>query len=411
VRLGRAVAVLTVLTVFALLAPSAVPPPAPGVAEASIVPTGFEEITVFSGLTNPTVVRFAADGRIFVAEKRGLIKVFDNLLDTTPTTFADLRTNVYDFWDRGLLGLALAPNFPTNPYVYVLYTYDHMLGSPSAPPRWNDACPTPPGPTSDGCVASARLSRLQAAGNVMTGPEQVLVEDWCQQYASHSIGTVEFGPDGSLYASSGDAASFNFVDYGQDGNPLNPCGDPPGGVGATLTPPTAEGGALRSQDLRTTSDPTTLDGTIIRVDPATGAALPNNPNAGSSDPNARRIIAYGLRNPFRFTFRPGTSEIWVGDVGWNDVEEINRITDPLDATVENFGWPCHEGNNRQAGYDAANLNICENLYETPSADTKPFHSYRHSDKVVPNESCPTGSSSLAGMAFEFAPNISSYPSQ
>ena len=55
--------------------------------------------------------------------------------------------------------------------------------------------------------------------------------------------------------------------------------------------------------------------------------MPDNPLAASSDPNARRIVAYGLRNPFRFTFRPGTNEVWVGDVGWNDWEEINRITD------------------------------------------------------------------------------------
>ena len=79
-------------------------------------------------------------------------------------------------------------------------------------------------------MVSGRLSRLQAAGNVMTGTEQVLVEDWCQQYPSHSTGTVDFGPDGALYASGGDGASFNFVDYGQDGSPVNPCGDPPGGA-------------------------------------------------------------------------------------------------------------------------------------------------------------------------------------
>ena len=113
----------------------------------------------------------------------------------------------------------------------------------------------------------------------MTGSEQVLIEDWCQQYPSHSVGSVEFGRDGALYASAGDGASFNFVDYGQDGSPVNPCGDPPGGAGATLTPPTAEGGALRSQDLRTSGDPVSLDGTVIRVDPATGAALPDNPSA------------------------------------------------------------------------------------------------------------------------------------
>src|SRR4029453_15160360 len=126
-----------------------------------------------------------------------------------------------------------------------------------------DPCPTPPGATGDGCVVSGRLSRLQASGNTMTGTEQVLIEDWCQQYPSHSIGTVEFGADGRLYASGGDGASFEYVDYGQTGSPLNPCGDPPGGVGATLTAPTAEGGALRSQDLRTSGDSVSPHGSVI----------------------------------------------------------------------------------------------------------------------------------------------------
>jgi glucose/arabinose dehydrogenase len=238
---------------------------------ASTLPPGFQESVVFSGLTQPTAVRFAPDGRVFVAEKSGLIKVFDDLSDTTPTVFADLNATVYNFWDRGLLGLALAPNFPTDPYVYVLYTYDY---NPRSGRRWgtpgvySDPCPTPPGATADGCVVIARLSRLQVQGSVMTGNEQVLIEGWCQQYPSHSIGGIAFGADGALYVSGGDGASFNFTDYGQDGNPLNPCGDPPTGVGGTQTPPTAEGGALRSQDLQTTgaSDPVTLDGTILRVD-------------------------------------------------------------------------------------------------------------------------------------------------
>jgi PKD repeat protein len=313
--------------------------------------------------------------------------------------------------------MTLAPNFPNDPYVYVLYTYDHELGSSTPAPRWgtsssySDPCPTPPGATADGCVVSGRLSRLQAgAGNVMTGGEQVLVEDWCQQYPSHSTGAVEFGADGKLYASGGDGASFNFVDYGQDGSPLNPCGDPPGPVGATLTPPTAEGGALRSQDLRTSGDPVSLDGTIIRVDPATGAAPADNPLAGNADPNAKRIIAYGQRNPFRFTFRPGTNELWAGDVGWNTWEEINRIPNPADGVVENFGWPCYEGQNRQSGYDGANLSICENLYAAGAgAVTAPYFAYHHSNQVVPNEGCPTGSSSVAGLEFQFAASSSNYP--
>ena len=387
------------------------------VAHGATLPPGFQESVAFSGLTQPTVVRFAADGRVFVAEKRGVVKVFDSLADRTPDVFADLNVNVYNFWDRGLLGMALAPNFPTDPYVYVLYTYDHELGSTAPAPRWgtpgvySDPCPSPPGATSDGCVVSARLSRLQAAGNVMTGPEQVLVEDWCQQYPSHSIGTVEFGRDGALYASGGDGASFTFVDYGQDGNPLNPCGDPPTGPGTALSPPTAEGGALRSQDLRTIGDPVSLDGSIIRVDPTTGAGLPDNPLAASTDANARRIIAYGLRNPFRFTARPGTDELWVGDVGWNDWEEINVVADPTNSVVENFGWPCYEGNGRQTGYDAANLNICENLYATPDAETAPYFAYHHSSRVVANETCPTGSSSVAGLGFEFAAGQHSYPAE
>ena len=140
----------------------------------------------------------------------------------------------------------------------------------------------------------------------------MLIEDWCQQYPSHSVGDVGFGADGALYVSGGDGASFNFMDYGQDGSPVNPCGDPPAGVGGAMTPPDAEGGALRSQDVRTSDDPTGLDGAIIRVDQETGEALPGNPFAASDDPDARRIVAYGLRNPFRFAIRPGTSETWVG---------------------------------------------------------------------------------------------------
>jgi glucose/arabinose dehydrogenase/PKD repeat protein len=374
------------------------------------LPPGFQESVVFSGLSNPTALRFSPDGRIFVAEKNGRIKVFDGLGDTTPTLFADLSTNVYNFWDRGLLGLALAPDFPADPWVYVLYTYDHELGSSAPAPRWgtpgvlSDPCPTPPGPTADGCVVSGRLSRLQASGNVMVGSEQVLIEDWCQQYPSHSTGSLAFGADGALYVSGGDGASFNFADWGQDGSPVNPCGDPdpPDDVGSPQSPPTAQGGALRSQDLQTSGDAVSLDGAILRVNPATGAGLPDNPLAMSPDANARRIIAYGLRNPFRINVRPGTNEVWVGDVGWTTWEEVNRIVDPLGADiddVENFGWPCYEGQGRQPGYDGANLNICETLYGQAGAVIGPHYTYNHNSQVVAGESCPTGSSSVAGISF------------
>ena len=101
---------------------------APAAADAGTVPPGFQDSVVLNGFTNPTAVRFAADGRVFVAEKSGIIKVFDDLNDPTPTTFANLNTNVHNFWDRGLLGMALVPNFPADPWVYVLYTYDAAIG-------------------------------------------------------------------------------------------------------------------------------------------------------------------------------------------------------------------------------------------------------------------------------------------
>jgi glucose/arabinose dehydrogenase len=375
-------------------------------ARAAVAPSGFSEQVAFSGLTNPTNVAFAADGRVFVAEKSGLIKVFDSLEDTTPAVFADLRTKVYNYWDRGLLGLALHPDFPTDPRVYVLYTYDGLIGA--AAPKWgtvgttDDPCPSPPGPTSDGCQASARLSVLTPNGSTVA--EQVLVEDWCQVFPSHSIGSIEFGPDGMLYAGGGDGASFNYADYGQDAFPAsditpdNPCGDPPSPTGTALAPPSAQGGALRAQDIRTSGDPATLDGSIIRINPDTGLAASGNPMLSSPDLNTRRIVAHGLRNPMRFDFRPGTSEIWVGDVGWGAWEEINRITNPT--AVTNFGWPCYEGAARQSGYDANDLSICENLYAAgPSAVAAPYFAYHHSERVVAGESCGTGSSSLTGMSF------------
>ena len=365
-------------------------------AGAVTLPAGFQESTAFSGLDQPMAVEFAGDGRVFVAEKSGRVKVFDNLSDTTPTLFADLRTKVHDYWDRGLEGMTLHPNFPAQPYVYVHYVHDAAIGGTA--PRWGDTCPDPPGGTGDGCVVSGRVSRLTANGNVMTGSEQVLVEDWCMQYPSHAGGGMDFGADGYLYVTGGDGAAWHFNDYGQDGNPVNPCGDPPGGPGTALTPPTAEGGRLRAQDMRTTSDPAGLNGSLIRIDPNTGLGVSGNPFFSSSDLKARRIIAYGFRNPFRMTIRPGTSEAWVGDVGNARWEEVDRHTNP-NGPAGNYGWPCYEGANRFGSFDSLNLNICENLYAQSGAVTAPYWAYDHNTAIVSGENCPNSGNALAGLAF------------
>jgi len=373
----------------------------PGSASAGL-PSGFTQTTVFSGLTAPTNVRFASDGRVFVAQKNGMIKEFDSLSDSTPTTVIDFGTEVDDYWDRGLLGIALDPNFPTSPYVYALEAYDAAIGGTA--PRWNDACPTPPGPTTDGCVISGRLLRLTLSGNSVTNTKVLIKDQWCQQYPSHSVGDLNFGPDGALYVTAGDGASFTFADYGQGGGssgsptPKNPCGDPPAGVGGSETPPTAEGGALRSQSIRRPSgQPVLLNGALLRIDPATGDAMPDNPNAANPDPNARRIVAYGFRNPFRFTLRPLTNEVWIGDVGWDTWEEINRQPSPTSSAL-NFGWPCYEGNAAQPGYQSAGLSLCSSLYSAGTA-TPPYFAYNHSAHIATGDSCPTGGSSITGLAF------------
>jgi PKD repeat protein len=370
-------------------------------AGASAVPSGFQEDTVISGLTEPTNVAFAPDGRVFVSEKSGLIKEFDSLSDTTPTRVVDLRTEVENFGDRGLLGMVLDPQFPTRPYLYALYTRDALPGGNA--PQWgqagqdSDPCPDPPGGDTDGCVVTGRLVRLTLSGNTVSS-QTPLITDWCQQYPSHSIGDLAFGPDGALYASGGEGASYGFADWGQAGTPKNPCGDPPSGAGTALSPPTAEGGSLRSQDARTTSDPTGLDGALIRIDPDTGQAMPGNPFGSSTDPNQKRIVAYGFRNPFRFALRPGTDDVWIGDVGSGAWEEIDRLANPTGSTAPDFGWPCYEGPDRQPTFDAADFSICENLYSDGSA-AGPYFSYWHDNEVTNGDGCPVGGSAISGLTF------------
>jgi glucose/arabinose dehydrogenase len=244
----------------------------------------------------------------------------------------------------------------------------------------------------------ARLTVTPSDPRAATTTKKDLVHDWCQQYPSHTVGDLVFGRDGALYASAGDGASFTFTDWGQRGRPANPCGDPPGGVGGTMTAPSAEGGSLRAQDMRTPGDPVGLDGTVIRVDPDTGAALASNPGVGS--PNARRIVAYGFRNPFRMTLRPGTDDIWVGDVGAGRWEELDRLKGGATSTVRNHGWPCYEGAARQAAFGAAGLTLCEALYASKGAHSGPFFAYRHGRPIDAADTCRSAAgSSGSGVAF------------
>ena len=410
-RLPAGIAGLLALLALGLCAPKA---------DAVSLPAGFQETVALSGLKEPTAFRFSPDGRVFVAEKRGRILVFDDLQDSAPTEFADIRDRVYDYGDRGLLGLALDPDFPAEPIVYALYAFDHVLGDPpEAFPHWGDppsfegdpSC-TGLAPAVDACPVSGRLVRLvadgdralEAGGAIVEDP--LIAEDWCQQDSSHSIGDIEFGPEGALFASGGEGASFTDADYGQYGYPsVNQCGDPPGTVGQPLETPTAEGGSLRSQDLLTPFDPddpfdpTGLSGTVVRIDPETGAGWPGNPLAGSADPNERRIVAFGLRNPFRFAIDPEAAEVYAGNVGGGPFEEIERFS-VAPGTPHNGGWPCFEADEAYWPFDSLDLDLCEGLYAQPGSTSEPFFFYRRSEGVTPEDECPADSgSAISGTAF------------
>lgn len=378
----------------------------PAAAEPALT-EGFQDTIAIGNLEQPTNFRFAADGRVFVAEKPGKILVFEDIEDTTPEVFADLRTDTYDNGDRGLLGIALDPEFTTGqPYVYALYTYDHLLGDPSAPPKWGspnatgDPCPDLNG--GDACLVSGRLVRLKAIGNHAEESagkpvQQVLAEGWCQQFSSHSIGDLQFGPEGALYASGGDGASFGSTpDYGQLGNTPNPCGDPPDPAGTALSTPDAEGGALRSQNLHN------LSGKILRVDPTTGEGWPGNPLDGiaGEDEYTRRIVAIGFRNPFRFTFDPQSGEVVTGNVGSSEIEEIDHFPVPP-SSLFNSGWPCFEGPGRQFQFKTLGLDVCEDLYAgEPSSTSQPLFYYSHGQSVVPGDECPIEyGSAIGGISF------------
>lgn len=421
---------LWVLAVVALVL-GALPIVGPGVtqpasaADGPTVPGGFSISRILgtdaSPLNHPIAVRFAPDGRVFVAEQTGRIWVFPNVNATSGTLFADLSSQVQEFWDRGLIGLAVDPHLLSGrPYVYVSFTEDQRWGAPGQ--TWGDGCPTPPGPTTDGCTVPNEIVKLTVAANG-TGNTAVaqttILSGWCQQYPSHSIGDLRIGPDGNLWATGGEGSNFDApADTGNFGG--NPCGDP-----------TNEGGGLRAQSPRRTDGPTLLSGAAIRINPDTGAGVPGNPWYGSPDANKARILAYGMRNPFRWTFKPGTSEMWIGNVGQSTWESVFRV--PASTTsgggAENFGWPCYEGRYPQPGYQSepTAAGMCGPLYANTALVTSPWFSYHQFERmtdedggVSPNDTCsstasPGGAtstgSSISGLAFAPTSGPGLFPAQ
>ncbi len=280
--------------------------------------------TVVGGLSFPTSFSFFPDGSFLAGEKSGLVRlVRDGVVQATP--FIDLRPIVNDYWDRGLLNVAVDPDFDTNGYVYFLFTYEDDAVNFSSPKTGRLIRVT-----SDGNTASLATA-VTLVGSIV-GPGCVLDSDDCipSDATSHSTGGIAFGLDGTLFVTLGDGADFNIVSPD----------------------------ALRTQNLDS------LGGKMLRIN-KDGQGLADNPFF-TGDPNANRskVWAYGFRNAYRLTVNPYNGLPYVGDVGWTTWEEISVATPGA-----NMGWPCYEGPAIQGGFEP--FSTCQDLYAEGSV-TQPL---------------------------------------
>jgi glucose/arabinose dehydrogenase len=249
-----------------------------GMAVGLAVPGSFQE-TVVAEMNLPTTMAFAPDGRIFVCQQEGAVRVIkDGAL--LPTPFVTVNGN--EEGERGLLGIAFDPQFATtHPYVYLYYT--------SGSPYHN------------------KVSRFTASSSnpdvADAGSEVVLFDLPGLSATNHNGGAIHFGPDGKLYIATGE----NAVNSNSQSH-------------------------------------STVLGKILRIDkeysgtPGVPSIPADNPFYSANSGNNRAIWALGLRNPFNFSFQPGTGRMHINDVGWMEWEEVN-----LGEAGANYGWPTVEG--------------------------------------------------------------------
>ncbi len=335
----------------------------------------------------PTSVAFLPNGDFLVGEKRGMVWMVRNGVKLATPVWANVN-QVLDYQDRGLLGVAVDPNYATNHLVYFLYTVD---------PDSNGV--------DDNILGFGRLVRFQmnATGDTNTvnpSTRAVLMGvDWRHgpliASLSHTIGSLRWGSDGSLLVSAGDGGSFMEMDAG---------GLYPAAFGPGLTDPNEDIGAFRAQDI------TSLCGKILRINPTNGWGYASNPYAVADlQANRSKVFAYGLRNPFRFTPRPGTGstnpadgnpgQIMLGDVGWNRWEELNVVTAP----GQNFGWPCWEGALENDPYIAGTPahNGCGSVGSgtNPAPFRLPLAWWHHSYDFLGSPPGFTGNASVGGVFY------------
>jgi glucose/arabinose dehydrogenase len=274
--------------------------------------------------------------------------------------FMDLRNRVNDLSDRGLISLALDPDFETNRHLYLLFTHELHPGKPDKD--------TP---------AAGELIRVDVSKSdpprPKPGSEKVLLSDFKNKGIWHSVAGMVFDWRGRLIVGLGDGHMYYPADLGPE--------------------------ALVAQDVDE------LNGKIVRLDPETGSGVPENPFFDPEHPNSvrSRVIAYGVREPFRVRVDAARKRIYFGDVGSDHWEEIDVIPPSVeDPRLDlNFGWPCYEGAVGEA-YRLRTFkrsSTCEELYAR-----------KHHGAVLPAFSYPRtgGAAIVLGPLYRNGPYPDSY---
>jgi glucose/arabinose dehydrogenase len=236
---------------------------------------------VAGGFNHPVAIANAADGsgRLFIAEQGGLVKILHNGL-VSPTPFLNITSQVTPAGgEQGFLGIAFPPGFAARNSFYVNYTNRIGIGNTVVARFGLTSDP-------DRADSAARTQLLTIT----------------QPFANHNGGQLAFGPDGLLYIGSGDG--------GSSGDPLG-----------------------NAQNL------SVLLGKVLRIDVLSGSAPYAIP---AGNPFANEIWAYGLRNPWRFSFDRTTGDLYLADVGQDLVEEIN-FQPAGSGAGSNYGWNVREG--------------------------------------------------------------------
>jgi glucose/arabinose dehydrogenase len=300
--------------------------------------SGFTTELIADGLVQPVSFAVANDGTIFVTEKEGRVKVIQN--GQIVGTFLDINLEVNSHHDRGMMGIALDPDFDTNGYVYLQYTVE-----------LNPANPDEPNFVS---TAGGRLIRMTAIddgnGGYVADPnpaQRIVIQDGhLMSHATHSVGDVDFDNAGNLI--------FTWGDGGFDNN-------------------------LRLQ----AQDPNSVQGKLFRINRTTFEGVTSNPYYDSLNPSstASRVWALGVRNSWKLTVDRVTGDVYMGEVTDTGPEEIN-VMRADGSTVLNYGWPYFQGDN-----------------PTTHASPPPGFVYESAFLTLPHTNAGGGDSILGGAVF------------